>query len=508
MEKFTFSLMALLLTMVAHAADVLVTLPANVEPEEYTLAITHRVYQGEGQSVENEKKVTALVAFDGNDVYLSGLAYYFPNAYVKGTRNGDKVTFESGQFLGSDQYGNEYLTSFVIEEGRGVITPFTFIYDEETRSLEFDGNTNVSETTEKNSGGFYADVISAMYTPGGVPPLQPVVVPEGLVTKQYMLSGIYMLNQRDDNGDSYFTEEPYEKPVKIGFDGDDLYIQGLVENVPEAWAKATKNAAGQYVIPVNQYIGTTVAFNLTFDYFISAINRFNAAVDIVFTYNADTDAFACNQSIAVNGSDGSSYYWLKNVAIKSIVEREATPGAPQFTFKSEPAPYGSTTWYYADFFVPLSDVNGEPMVADKLCFVFYAKKNGETKPITFTSKQYYMLEQDITEIPYGFTDRLDIGLHTIYFEKMGENELKTWSAIGMQSIYRGMGVEHRSDIVWQDLTNFWGADTIDGLQTADATATTYYDLQGRAADGNARGLLLRRVTGADGSVKTVKVLKR
>ena len=510
-KKLLTSALMLMLTLTATQAVAQVTLPDGVTPKEYTLDITHRIYQGEGESALTQKKITTLVAFDGQDVYISGLAYYFPAAYVKGTLADGKVTFPSGQFVGSDQYGNEYLTSYIIEDGKGVITDFVFLYDATDHSLVFDQSSYISETTEMNGGGLYTDIVDAVYTEGGLPPLVPVSVPANLTTADYLLTGIYMLNQKDEEGVPYIVEEPYELPLTIGFNGDDLYIQGLVENVAEGWAKATKNSSGRYIIPKGQYIGTTKAFNLVFDYFLAAVNRNNAMIDIQLTYDAAKDEFTSTQTVAVNSSADKteSYYWLKNITIKRVTEREATPAQPSFTFTSEPAPYGSTTWYYADIFIPLSDAEGNPMVADKLSYVFYNKVGNDVTPVTFLKKAYYMLEADITEIPYGYTDGLDIGLHTVYFEKMGEDYLKTWDALGLQTIYRGNGVEHRSDIFWYDLKSLWesmGIVTVDRDAAAKTTAT--YDLQGRRVADDTRGLVIRRVVRADGTIGTIKQLRR
>ena len=60
----------------------------------------------------------------------------------------------------------------------------------------------------------------------------------------------------DDEEPSDMEFKPYSNQVLVGFDGDDLYIQGISEDLPEAWVKATKNEDGKYVIPANQYMGT------------------------------------------------------------------------------------------------------------------------------------------------------------------------------------------------------------------------------------------------------------
>ena len=513
MKRILLFATTLLLTLAAQAADVLVTLPDGVEAEEYTLKITHRIYQGDNNSVENNKEFTTLVAFDGNDVYVSGLAYYFPKAYVKGTLSGDKVTFESGQFVGSDQYGSEYLTSFIVEEDKGVIKPFVLNYDSETRALTFDNSTNLSETTQSNSGNFYDDVVSAEFTPGGLPPLMPVTVPENLTTETYLLSGTTIYSDQDDEGNSHLTEEKCERPVNIGFDGDNLYVQGLAEQVSDGWVMATKNSKGQYVVPKGQYVGTLQAFNLTFDYFVTSLSRNNAMIDVVFTYNEADGSLACTQTMAMTSSAtvADCYYWLTGVKMKKVTEKEATPATPEFTFSVEISPYAGTSWYRADYFIPLSDVNGDPMVSDKLSFTFLKEKNGEVSPVTFPagSSYYYTLDEDLTEIPYGFTTMPDIGLHTIYFEKLGAGELKSWTRLGLQSTYRGQGVAHKSDIFWFDMTEFWASQGIaDVIDTDNMKVAESYDLQGRRTDGTSKGLVIRRIVKADGTTQTVKYLSK
>ena len=492
MKKGLFFMMSLLLTLTAHAADELVTLPEGVEPEEYTLNITHRIYQGENQTVENDKTFTALVAFSGNDVYLSGLAFYFPSAYVKGTLSGDKVTFESGQYLGTDQYGSEYLTSYVVQDGKGVITPFVFNYDAATRSLTFSGGCEISETNAKNGGGFYADIITATYTPGGVPPLVPVSVPEGLTTQPYLLIGMNSFNDENDKGELYLKEERYERPLAVGVDGDDLYIQGIVENVPEGWVKATKNDQGNYVVPKGQYIGTWSFLGLTNDYFITSLSRNNTMTDLVLTYNEADGSLTTSQTIGLSGKEtvAEIYNWINKVSIRPIVEREATPATPEFTMSKQISPYGGTAWYPVDYFVPVTDVEGLPMVSEKLSFVFLKEKDGQTTPVTFPagSDYYYTLDSDITEIPFGFTNMPDIGLHTIYFEKLGESEMKTWSRLGLQSIYKGNGVEHRSDIYWFDMAAFWQSLGITNVQMPTTRDGAIYSLSGQHRQTLQKGL--------------------
>lgn len=497
MRKVTILTMLLALACVTafaqQRAGTAVTLPAGVTAEEYTLNITYSISQQNG-FVDSSKEFTALVAFDGNDVYISGLAYYFQSAYVKGTLANGKVTFASGQFVGSDMYGDEYLSSYTLSsDDTPIISDFTFNYDALTRTLAFDGQTVVAETPEPNGGGLFAYIKSAVYTPGAVIRPNPVEVPENLETTVCLLIGTYVVNEPDENGEFQITTEKYQRPVTVGYDGDDLYIQGLAENVPEAWAKATKNAAGQYVIPKGQYLGTIILYGNTYDYYIASVTRTNSLDDVRLTYNAEDGSLSTTQTIVLNGSEKTlaAYYWIKDFTIKPIAEKEATPANPELSFHAEKSPYGSTTWYYASIFVPLVDTNGDPMAADKLSYMFYRKKDGETAPVTFRKSQYYMLEEDMTEIPFGFSDKLDIGLYFVYFEKQGISELQSWSDLGMQSIYRGNGVEHRSDITWFDLAAFWQSSGISTPRNDNGGRTgTVYNLSGQRVDNPKKGLYI------------------
>lgn len=471
-----------------------VTLPDGVTAEEYTLDITYSVAQQEGFA-DSHKKFTAYVAFDGNDVYVSGLAYYFQTSFVKGTLDNGKATFASGQFLGSDMYGAEYLSSYTIgSDDKAVITDFTLSYDAQSRSLTLDTETVVvGETPEQNGGGLFAYVKEAVYTPGAVVRPEEVVVPENLQTAAYLLIGTYTVNEPDQDGNYQLTTEKYQRPVIVGFDGDDAYIQGFVENVPEAWAKATKNSAGQYVIPKGQFVGSIVLYGTTYDYYIAAVNRNNALEDVKLTYNAADGSFSTAQTVVLNANDKTleSYYWISNFTIKPIIEQEATPAAPEFTFHAEQSPYGSTTWYYANIFVPLVDTEGNPMATDKVSYMFYRKKGDDVSPVTFLKDTYYMLKEDMTEIPYGFSDKLDIGLHFVYFEKQGISELQSWSGLGMQTIYRGNDVEHRSDITWFDLDAFWQSMGIRDVRSRQSDGkSAVYNMAGQRVATPGKGLYI------------------
>lgn len=75
---------------VTKISDPKVELPSTVTPESYILN-----FKREGKPMT----ITALLGFDGNDVYFSDPVG--TGAWFKGTKDGDKITVKTGQYLGS-----------------------------------------------------------------------------------------------------------------------------------------------------------------------------------------------------------------------------------------------------------------------------------------------------------------------------------------------------------------------------------------------------------------------
>ena len=504
---------ALLLPFMTVAAA-LVTLPAGVQAEDYTMIATFQEVQ-DGTPVEKSKTINAKVAIAGNDFYVSGLAYNFPNAYVKGTLDGNMVTFANGQEVGSDLFGTYYLCGIILQNQKIVNNDFIMSYNSETRTLVYSAQSGilVAETTKPTAttdNELRAIVTTASYTPGALSE-PPVEAPVGLTTSNYLFTSTYIRYNQDENQQPVMISEPYQAPVMVGFDGDDLYIQGVSEYAPQGWVKATKNAAGKYVVPACQYMASVDLLGLgqVFrNYYITAIDRQNNMLAIEFDYDPQKDLISTTQTIAINSNKNTLQPWnyYREMTFQKTVEREATPKSPEFTFNAALSYTGISTEYTAEIFVPLLDTDGQPMMSDKLSFQFLREKNGQVEPVVFPAAKYTRLRQDVSELPYGFTDGFDFSSHTIYFDGIGVDELKTWTRLGMQSIYRGNGVEHRSDITWFDMAAFWTAG-IDDIRTA-GQPTANYDLQGRRVGSQARGLIISRTQRPDGTYTIRKVLKK
>lgn len=273
--------------------DVLVVLPDGVEPEEYTLELTQYIYNNSGwQSVGGQK--TALVAFDGDDVYVSGLAYWFKDSYVKGTKTSDgNYVFKTNQFLGEDDYGKEYLVSTITagegEEAEETVSDFVFLFDEETRSLTLaDGYTLYESGAVNDIENIYTFATAAVYTQGAYVLPDVVELPEGAEVSTWFLAA------------NDFDEAVVSREVGVAFVENDIYVQGLCEYLPEAWVKGTIDgetatfATGQFY---GIYQGS---YNL---FFVGFEEGGNAIKDVVFTYDAENGILTTEDWIVLAGDD-------------------------------------------------------------------------------------------------------------------------------------------------------------------------------------------------------------
>lgn len=72
--------------------DTALVVPASLETETYKL-------HGNSYTTEQALAYNVTVGFDGNDMYIKGIFKDTPNAWIKGTKQGDSYVFPSGQFL-------------------------------------------------------------------------------------------------------------------------------------------------------------------------------------------------------------------------------------------------------------------------------------------------------------------------------------------------------------------------------------------------------------------------
>lgn len=224
-------------------------------------------------------------------------------------------------------------------------------------------------------------------------------------------------------------------------------------------------------------------------------------VDMQFDYDFMTASFSKVTTYMVLNSEKSSlvpYEKYANVKLSMLRDEVKTPAAPSVV---EFQPYVEQyDMGYVRFSIPTTDTSGKALIFSKLGYAVYSDKGGTVEPITFTPSEYDGLDANTTVLPYEMSNGSTIylgGSFLILYSWM-----KDFDRIGVQAVYTGGGEEKRSDIVWYDINT--------GIESVKASAgqhSQYFDLQGRRVDANAKGVVIRKTTLSDGSVKTVKIVR-
>ena len=454
--------------------NVLVELPEGVTPQTWTIEGKFRTNSAVYQVQDDTQ-----LAFDGNDVYMQGLSYYFEDAWIKGTYDPSTglIAFPSGQYVGEDEYGYEYMMGSYDGD---VISDIIFEYDPEVQMMTL--VNYVFENSSRSELSFFGYWFDVTYYAGEPIVLEPVDVPEDLVAEPYMLTALSLVPESDVWTD--FTFQP-----QVGFDGNDVYFKGFSTDSKDMWAKGTMSDDGKTVtIPANQYIGTLDVMGIySFDYFITAVDDEGHLVDLVLNYDAETSTFTTDQLLYINGSKLKLDYYeiLDNVVISKMTDFAATPADPQVTS------IGATAYFpYIKIHVPVKDTEGRLIQSEQLYYIIWYEKDGTAQQFQFTTADYTYMPSDMTEIPYNYGDDYDIYRDSeetlVYINGVDEDIKTTWTRIGIQSVYYGGGERHESNIVWTENE----AVGIDDILADSSRERVIYDLQGRRVVAPAKGMYI------------------
>ena len=328
----------------------------------------------------------------------------------------------------------------------------------------------------------------------------PFVLPEpptGLAQEEY--SYTYRL-------EDIFTKATV---VKVMFDKEDVYLQGLCPSLPEIWLKGTLNADNtKLVLKSGQYMG----FEQYHHSFAAAHKNPNASADnpgepnwltddeLVLNVDLDGKTFYFDSkyvfSVTINGDVS---YTLNAVKLKPRDDASiGKPMQPVITTGSE------LLWLEADFlpFVqPNADVDGNYIDTANLTWRMYY----DDVLFTFTPAEYQNIATATDEIPYCFDDRWDFIVYTDVMEQCVAIYGAGYKNIGIESVYRSgdkMTVSDRS---------YFGekpSSAVDNVIASEVVSSEYFDISGRKVLHPSDGLYIRVDRLADGSTTRNKVIIR
>lgn len=398
---------------------------------------------------------------DAGALTLTGM---FPNA-LTATYDAEEgaIVVDDDQVVGTSSYGDYiirglfyYAGDDTYEAGWYYTSIVGYINDEGVITFE---NWFVRVLSSGNYAGYS---LTPYYVTGStLTPSDPVTVveaPEGLVTEEYSISARNYADDADVNGS-----------VFIGFDGNDVYVKGLCTWIPDAWVKGTLDGT-TVTFAKGQYFGN---YGGTYDMYLNVLRN----ADVVFTYDSEAGTFTAQNELFL--VDNSQYYFdsYRGAVLTKVTEVAATPADPSITGLRN-TNYG----YVVLFNVPTVDTEGNGMVSSKLSYQFFTDVEHTVTPLTFTSATHSKLSEDMTIIPYGFTEDYDFYDGQIYLNELYSED---WNKIGIKSIYTGGGETHETEIQWLTLKKYAEEIALDNLNseitTAEALVADEANTRGTAA---------------------------
>ena len=441
-----------------------ITLPDGLTVTEHTFA--GELYDSDGNEPFER---TVGLAFDGDDMYIRGLGETNENVWVKGTKNAEGAyVFPKGQSMGNYESNYSLFLVGIDDEGATDV-----VVTEDGTKYTFEGNflENASYTDRSYYLNRFVSGAVIYKAEAGQEVPEVVEIPEGLETEKWIFKAY-----------DYFEEAEIARPVSVGINDDEIYVQGLSATLPDAWVKGLideEDGVKTVSFASGQYLGDDDGDDL---WFIGFNIKKYKVVSYVMEY--DEENFTLTNlsedvQIGVNAYkakvDRSVYEFYNTATIKKIVERAATPVTPSVSYLNYSV-YGPI----AEFNIPTMDTEGEGLVDSLLSYkLFYDEGDGEAKEITFTTDLYTKLTEDMTVIPYGFLDDVDdegnpdfydFGANFVYLNMLIDESAQTWARIGIQSIYRGGGETNASEIGWYTPT--W-PQTIELPEGAEVTTYAF-----------------------------------
>lgn len=305
--------------------------------------------------------------------------------------------------------------------------------------------------------------------------------------------------------------------VEIGFDNSDCWARGFSTYLPESWVKGTLDANSRVTFESKQYVGDAKNYSLYFmgsDYEFFYDVDFGNLVDyklresMAFDYDKATGTLKSKQAYIINGGTETVINVEHHLSpsITPALDEQLKPATPVITAS---LPYDSSRGYGGiQWTMSSNSVDDIRHLPGYLYYRVYV----DDELYEFTPELYHAIDKPMTEVPFGFNDEYDfvadimsdengLRVHRLY-HYLKADEVK----VGIQAVYHNGDKVSESDIAETVLVK--GDSGIDDtMALREVSSVKYYDLAGREVSASTQGLLIRRTTFADGTVKTEKIVR-
>lgn len=460
-----------------------------------TCVYLDQVYNYEDQAVCNH-----VVYGDNGEVYFFNL---IPNGgtdtYVKGQKEGDKVTLTLPQTLMVHPSGAYAVNLDILKYGKQTYSP-TDDKNSVTFTVAEDGTMTMDDLgSDYTLGYIYTDDNSfAGYSAFEltIAPFNETVaeIPADAEVEQWGLV----------TGQSGFL-------VDVAIDGDDIYFGGMfAEALPDAVIKGTivtENGKSQVKVDNRQFLGLDYDSPCYLYFMTEGIDTEEEyeepefmADDYVFVFDYDVAEKMLTpvdeEIMWVAGLSDEYYYGIDEIRRIRLHYQDSFAGTPS-------APYGLyylTTDFGKNgfiFYIPAVSTTVTVLDPDYLYYRLYV--NGEL--FTF-SADLYELDEDMDLIPYDFgNDNIENYGGATRWVWLFEGGIET---LGVQSVYKYEGTVTESTIT----TLTVGSGVANAVADKEVASESYFDLSGRQVSAPAEGFYIVKRTYTDGSVTTSKIIRK
>lgn len=451
-----------------------------------------------------------------NEVFLKNpFSTMATDTWIKGQKaNGDTLEFKFPQYItrielagyGSDyyacrlvldtvktDYGTEYVTYVPATDNQTV--KFTWRND----SLVKIGNDLLGMATAEGAFAGYGDNVTVMH---------PVKEPQYRPATPGNAEGYALYFPLNDG-------QTDVRVVKGVTEGDDIYMQGLDETIPEAWVKGTI-ADNKVEFPAMQYFGVDSSLALPIHKFFAPIDTVKLvdpitgysrdsvfiAEKLVFDYDADTRTLKSDKGFAPILGDKAIDFVVQyhSMTFEPWTEVAATPTTPTITSFDYSE---QDQWGELYFEVAKKSTEGNVIDDTKMWLNFFV----DDDIYVFDPYAYEgILNEEATDVPLLYSDMY-------YFEAYGRVHRTSlylsdgsFERIGVQVIYEGGGETRKSDIAYYDHIPQGIASKT--KSNGQPVAVSYVGPDGRLLSKPIKGLNIMRTTHSDGTVSTTKVILR
>ena len=292
--------------------------------------------------------------------------------------------------------------------------------------------------------------------------------------------------------------------VEVAKDGNDFYFKGLYAD-PEpmsfnCWIKGTLEG-NIITVPNNQLVGADLSGY--FVYNAKTDGEFSILEDPVqFTYDAENNKMTTQDWLLTTIQGTMPYLYFPEPELTLFELVEAIPAEPVFVMLSD----DHYDWFGTVNLVcliPYEDVNGNFIDPERITFSVFLDND---EPYVFEPSQYPRFTEP--QSVFGFYDHNSYIVNTSsegYQRHIIYLTTNDFQKVGVRSYYTVNGVRNESSIMWYDRN----PDGIENnLIEKEILNVETYDLTGNKVSDTAKGLILKKTTYTDGTIKTVKEFRK